>query len=58
MDSMCETTVRMLFEGPGLVYEVAATNNSSAEKTVDLSLDIPGCDGRGLAIACHRLSVK
>lgn len=37
-----ETAVRMLFEDNGLAYEVTATNSSEAEKTVDLTMVIPG----------------
>jgi hypothetical protein len=37
-----ETSVRMVFEGPGLLYRVVVTNNSGTPKQVDLTLDIPG----------------
>jgi hypothetical protein len=37
-----ETTARMLFEGSGLLYEIVAANNTEAEQTIELKLDIPG----------------
>lgn len=37
-----ETTVRMEFEGPGLFYEVAVTNSSDDDRSVDLTLKVPG----------------
>jgi hypothetical protein len=37
-----ETTVRMVFEGPGLLYQVRVTNTSDAPKQVDLTMDVPG----------------
>jgi len=37
-----ETSVRMVFEGSGLLYQVVATNNSGTPKQVYLTLDIPG----------------
>jgi hypothetical protein len=42
-----ETVVRMMFEGGGLLYEVTATNSSQEEKTVDLTMDIPGSEVAG-----------
>jgi hypothetical protein len=37
-----ETTVRMMFEGAGLLYEVKVTNASDGPKSADLSLEVPG----------------
>jgi len=37
-----ETTVRMVFEGPGILYRVQVTNGSSKQRTVDLAIEVPG----------------
>ena len=37
-----ETAARMVFEGSGLLYQGTVTNNSGADKPVDLTLEIPG----------------
>ncbi len=37
-----QTTVRMVFEGPGLLYEIKVTNTLPSTKQVDLDLDVPG----------------
>jgi hypothetical protein len=37
-----QTTVRMAFEGPGLLYKIHITNTSSTAKQVDVELAIPG----------------
>jgi hypothetical protein len=38
----CKTTVRMLVERPGLLYELQLTNSSSTEQSVDLGIEAPG----------------
>jgi hypothetical protein len=35
-----ETTVRMVFEGPGILYRVQATNGSTNSQSVDLAIEI------------------
>ena len=37
-----ETTVRLVFEGPGLLYQVQVTNKSDQARPVELTIDIPG----------------
>lgn len=37
-----ETTVRMIVEGPGLLYDIRVTNSSTSVENVDLALDVPG----------------
>lgn len=37
-----ETTVRMVFEGPGILYQVQVTNTSAEPRQVDLAIDVPG----------------
>jgi hypothetical protein len=37
-----ETKVRMIFEGPGILYEVRATNTSDKRREVNLAVTVPG----------------
>lgn len=37
-----ETTARMVFEGPGLLYEIRVTNKSDQTEHIDLALNVPG----------------
>jgi hypothetical protein len=37
-----ETTVRLVFEGPGILYQLQVTNKSGEAKPVELTIDIPG----------------
>jgi hypothetical protein len=37
-----ETTIRLVFEGPGMLYQVQVTNKSDKEKPVKLTVDFPG----------------
>lgn len=41
-DFEVETTVRMVFEGPGILYRVHVTNTSDASRSVDLAIEVPG----------------
>jgi hypothetical protein len=38
----CESSVRMLFERPGFLYQIILTNSGSAEETAEVDLTIPG----------------
>ena len=37
-----ETTVRMVFEGPGILYRIKLTNAPPKQRTVDLAIEVPG----------------
>jgi hypothetical protein len=41
-----ETTVRFVFEGPGLLYQVQVTNTSAHAQPVELVIDIPGAENK------------
>ena len=41
-DLKIETTVRMVFEGPGILYRVHVKNTSSKSQSIDLAIEAPG----------------
>ena len=41
-----ETTVRFVFEGPGILYQVQVTNTSAQAQPLELTINIPGAENK------------